>query len=1211
MRNSLRYNYICKGKAMNFKQLDMAGFKSFADKIEIKFGDGVTAIVGPNGCGKSNVADAIRWVLGEQSSKTLRGSSMQDVIFNGTEKRKSLSYCEVTMYFDNTDRFFNYDFDEIAITRKLYRSGESEYMLNKTLCRLKDITNLLYNSGLGKDGYSIIGQDQVGKILSSKPEDRRAIFEDAAGISKFKSRKVEAERKLERTKDNLLKIQLVVDEIERQLGPLQKQAEDAKIFLKLKEELKLLEVNAFVYQQENANEAKQKINARLNAIAEELALRQEELKTASENYANNMESIDAIDKSVERLHESILNLTVSLEKQAGETNVIRERVKYLTEQSNKFALNETNFNKLIEAVLEQIELKKQEAENLKERLNASKKEEEQLSNEYLMIIDELALSEGEAEQGQKEVIDALDKLAYIKANSSRLSAEQEASLSAIEEIDLKSGVLAGRINEQSKLLEEQKAKIQELEQTSKERKEILLKAKLEISALEEDLELLNRKRNDASTKIQVYENRKRILEEMQAEHEGYAGSVKKLLKESERNESFRKNMLGTLASLISVPEMYETAIETALGNAIQNIVTKNEQDAKFLIEYLKQNQFGRATFLPITSMRARNLSLEDKKYLLVSGCHGIAKDLIKYNPEIESVISNLLGATVVVENLDIAIKLAQNTRFSYKIVTLDGDIINPQGSMTGGSKKSEAVNLISRDREIKTLSAQIEKFKEEITSSNQTLSALKSKLSDSQNKYDFLAVQDKKIDVELASENEKFVSLNNLLETNIQEKEALQSNKIKLLNKIEVIEKELASEIELESALSKGKTNANQLVEKRSLRFAELKEKREKYNSEITAKRVSIASLEQELSSTSQEVERLERQHAELKYDLELNRDEKDQIDKSIEEANELIAIKLEENTSEESKQKLASYKEEQANLESNKQKLQQSLKELDEKRNFLIEETNKISERKLLEEMKVDKVDSDIDLMRERIKEEYELDYEECLNYKQEDFNLTKGLSEISKIKREISKLGYINVSAIEGSSILNERYEALKGQADDLTKAQNELVEIIEEVSSEMKTKFEEQFNRINANFQTTFRELFGGGNAKLELIGSDNILEAGVEIYAEPPGKKLQSNTLLSGGEKALTAIAILFAILKLKPMPFCLLDEIEAALDEANVFRFAQYLKRFSKDTQFIVITHKKPTMELADALYGVTMEEKGVSKTVSVKLSEAVKSAEEN
>ncbi len=1195
---------------MNFKQLDLAGFKSFADKIEIKFGDGVTAIVGPNGCGKSNVADAIRWVLGEQSSKTLRGSSMQDVIFNGTEKRKSLSYCEVTMYFDNTDRFFNYDFDEIAITRKLYRSGESEYLLNKTACRLKDITNLLYNSGLGKDGYSIIGQDQVGKILSSKPEDRRAIFEDAAGISKFKSRKVEAERKLERTKDNLLKIQLVVDEIERQLGPLQKQAEDAKIFLKLKEELKLLEVNAFIYQQENANDAKAKINARLNAIAEELTLRQEELRTTSENYANNMASIDAIDKSVERLHESILNLTVSLEKQAGETNVIRERVRYLTEQNSKLTLNETNFEKLIEAVLEEIENQKQKTEEFKTKLNTCKKEEEELSNQYLMIIDALALSEGEAEQGQKEVIDALDKLAYIKANSSRLSAEKEASITAIDETNLKINSLTNKIGEQEEQIKAQKEQIKVLDSASKEKKEILLKAKLQISALEEDIDNLNKKRNDASTKIQVYENRKRILEEMQAEHEGYAGSVKKLLKESERNEAFRKNMVGTLASLITVPEKYETAIETALGNAIQNIVTRNENDAKVLIEYLKQNQFGRATFLPITSMRPRNLSDADKKLINVAGSHGIAKDLIKYGSDIENVISNLLGATVVVDNLDIAIKLAQNTRFTYKIVTLDGDIINPQGSMTGGSKKSEAVNLISRDREIKTLAEQIEKFKQEIASSNDTFAEMKAKLSDCQNKYDFLSSQDKKVDVELAGENEKLSSLENSLLENKTELENLQSNKTKLENKIDVIVKELASEIELENALSKGKTNANELAEKRNERFAELKEKREKYNSEVTAKRVEIASLEKEVLASEQEVDRLEKQQGELKYNLELARDERANNEKNINDANQLIAEMLEENTSVESKNKLAAFKEEQANLESNKQKLQQSLKELDEKRTFLIEETNRISEKKVMEEMKVSKVDSDIDQMRERIAEEYELTYETCQNYKQADFNLTKGLQEITKIKREISKLGYINVSAIESSGVLNERYTALKAQADDLTKAQNELVEIIDEVSVEMKNKFIEQFNRINENFSQTFRELFGGGSAKLELIGSENILEAGVEIFAEPPGKKLQSNTLLSGGEKALTAIAILFAILKLKPMPFCLLDEIEAPLDEANVVRFAQYLKRFSKETQFIVITHKKPTMELADALYGVTMEEKGVSKTVSVKLSEAIKTAEE-
>ncbi|MBO4412648.1 MAG: chromosome segregation protein SMC [Clostridia bacterium] len=1196
---------------MNFKQLDMAGFKSFADKIEIKFNSGVTAIVGPNGCGKSNVADAIRWVLGEQSSKNLRGSSMQDVIFNGTEKRKSLSYCEVTMYFDNSDRFFNFGYDEIAITRKLYRSGESEYLINKTPCRLKDITNLLYSSGLGKDGYSIIGQDQVGKILSSKPEDRRAIFEDAAGISKFKSRKVEAERKLERTKDNLLKIQLVVDEIERQLGPLQKQAEDAKVYLKLKEDLKLLEINSFIYQQENANDVKSKINQKLNAIAEELALRQEELKNVTEQYSSSMESIDVIDKTIERLHESILDLTVSLEKQAGETNVIKERVKFLTEQNSKQELNKANAEKFIEEVLKEIEKKKAEKDEISNNLKIAKNEEEILSNKYLMIIDELALSEGEAEKGQKDVIDALDKLGSIKANASRLLAEKQASIESVNEIEIRLNDLNAKKEATNKNIEEINNSLQNLNKENDEKKDILLKAKFAISALEEDVENLAKSRSDNSTKIQVYENRKRILEEMQAEHEGYAGSVKKLLKESERNEGFKKYIVGTLASLISVPEKFETAIETALGNAVQNIVTKDEQDAKYLIEYLKRNEFGRATFLPITSMRPRALNDQDKKYLSENGCFGVAKDLIKYPSEIESVVSNLLGATVVVANLDNAIKLAQNTKFAYKIVTLDGDIINPQGSMAGGSKKSEAVNLISRDREIKTLAAEIEKLKQDLEQSQDEFKNKKGKLADEQSKYDFLFSQEKKIEVEIAGVSEKLAYEESMLNSFNEEIKNLTNNKTILNGKIAAIEKELNSEAELENALSKGKSNANELAEERSVKFAKLKEEREKYNKDVNEKRLLIGKLENDIATKDAEIEMLSKQHSEFVYDLELAKDEIASNLRFIEQANQMIAEKVEESSSEDSKNKLLSFKEEQQNLEKNKIELQASLKELDQKRTFLIEETNKISEKKMMEEMKADRVDSDIDVLRDRIKEEYSLEYEDCLNYKKEDFNLQKGLLEISKIKKEILKLGYINVSAIEGSSILNERYEGLKAQADDLTKAQNELITIIEEVSSEMKNKFLDQFNKINDNFQQTFRELFGGGNARLELIGSDNVLEAGVEIFAEPPGKKLQSNTLLSGGEKALTAIAILFAILKLKPMPFVLLDEIEAPLDEANVVRFAQYLKRFSKETQFIVITHKKPTMELADSLYGVTMEEKGVSKTVSVKLSEAVKNVEEN
>lgn len=1191
---------------MNFKQLELAGFKSFADRIQIKFDDGVTAIVGPNGCGKSNVADAIRWVLGEQSSKTLRGSSMQDVIFSGTEKRKSLSYCEVTMTFDNTDRFFNYEFDEIAITRKLYRSGESEYLLNKAPCRLKDITNLLYDSGLGKDGYSIIGQDQVGKILSSKPEDRRSIFEDAAGISKYKSRKVDAERKLERTKDNILKLQLVIDEIERQLGPLKKQADDAKKFLELKEILKNLEVNAYIYQFENANEVKAKISSKLNAISEELELRQAELEEVSQSYSNNMESIETIDKTNERLHENILNLTVSIEKQAGETNVVRERIKFLKEQSKKLELDSLNYDNLISAIKAQIEDRSSHLSETNEKLGLLKANEEDLSRQYLKIVDELNLSEDEAESTQKEMFDALDKLTYIKSNSSRLEAEREASKTSLSEIEERISSLKEKLKQQSEVKDKIQQNLDGLNSENKEQLDVILKGKLEIGAKQDSFSEFQKEIQNCGTKIQVYENRKRILEEMQAEHEGYAGSVKKILKESERNAEFKKRMVGVLASLISVPEKFETAIETALGNALQNIVTKDEQDAKALIEFLKRGQFGRATFLPISSMKTRSLSEQDQKLLKTDGCFGVAKDLISYGKEIESVISNLLGATVIVSNLDVAIKLAQNSKFSFKIVTLEGDVINPQGSMTGGSKKSEAVNLISRDREIKTLGAEIEKLKQFFDGSADKIKNSKQEIENLTKQLEFLTSKQKELEVEIAKENEKLSAVLDLISSYTSEIDALNNSKIIVSNKIEVITKELESISTLEKSVGENKEGANEAIAKRQERFASLREKREEISKSLTELRVEIASLKSEIMGTTQELERLDTQLSESLSKKEEASQELEKNVLAIEQAEELVAWQIENSTSSETRQKLESLKEEQRKLDENKTNLQRELKELEEKRTFLVAEVNKINEKKINEEFKITKVDTDIDTMQDRILEEYQLDYNACLKLRVENFDLSSGLSEITKIKREINKLGYINVAAIEDSKILGERYDALAVQVEDLNKAQDELVEIISELSTEMKTRFTEEFNKINENFKITFRELFGGGNAKLELIGSDNILEAGVEIFAEPPGKKLTNNSLLSGGEKALTAIAILFAILKLRPMPFCLLDEIEAALDEANVYRFAQYLRRFSKETQFIVITHKKPTMELADSLYGVTMEEKGVSKIVSVKLSDAVK-----
>ncbi len=1191
---------------MNFKQLELAGFKSFADRIEIKFDKGVTAIVGPNGCGKSNVADSIRWVLGEQSSKTLRGSSMQDVIFSGTEKRKSLSYCEVTMTFDNSDRFFNSEYDEIAITRKLYRSGESEYLLNKQSCRLKDITNLLYDSGLGKDGYSIIGQDQVGKILSSKPEDRRSIFEDAAGISKYKSRKLEAERKLERTKDNILKLQLVIDEIERQLGPLKKQSEDAKKFLELKESLKLLEINAYIYQYENANNVKEKINNKLNEINEELELRQKELESVSDKYMNNMASIESIDKNVEQLHEKILQLTVSLEKQVGETNLIRERIKFIKEQNNKLELDVINYDKIIQTIKERIVERDSHLKEITVKFNDSNLEEKNLSNEYLKIVDELNLNEDEAENSHKEMFDALDKLTYIKSNSSRLSAERDASNESLKDIKERIQNLTNNLNEQNQSIDNIAFVLKNYnsEMDSKIIHFNLVKNK--VDELKENISTGEHKLQNYLTKIQVYENRKRMLEEMQAEHEGYAGSVKKLLKESEKNSNIRKKMVGVLASLINVPEKFETAIETALGNALQNIVTKDEQDAKQLIEFLKHGSFGRATFLPISSMKVRNVSKEDITILNTDGCFGIAKNLIKFDANIDNVISNLLGSTIVVDVLDTAIKIARNSKFSYKIVTLEGDVINPQGSMTGGSKKSEAVNLISRDREIKTLATEIEKFQSSVLNLKTKNKQYKEELNITLKTFEQLGEEKKEIEVNLAKENEKMSSLIHQKTLIENELEGLNKTKELLENKINVITDELESIEDLENKVDANKEDVNDAIVKRQSKFLDLKQKREKLNNKLTNLRIEIATMNNEIISTTQELESLELQlHINLEK-LEALKQEIDKNNYNLIQSESLITSNIEKNTSDETKQKLEILKKEQKDLDQNKINYQNELKNLEEKRNFLINEVNKINEKKINEEFKIEKVDSDISSMKERIFEEYQLDYEGCLSYREQDFDFSSGSSEITKIKKEISKLGYINVAAIEDSKVLAERYDSLAVQVEDLNKAQEELIQIIDELSTEMKTRFSEEFDKINENFKITFKELFGGGNAKLELIGNDNILESGVEIFAEPPGKKLSSNSLLSGGEKALTAIAILFAILKLRPMPFCLLDEIEAALDEANVYRFAQYLHKFSTETQFIVITHKKPTMELADSLYGVTMEEKGVSRIVSVKLSDAVK-----
>ena len=1193
---------------MYFKKIEMIGFKSFADKTSIEFNGGFTAIVGPNGCGKSNVSDAIRWVLGEQSAKSLRGDNMQDVIFKGTEKRRSLSYCEVTLTFDNTDRFFNISYDELSITRKLYRSGESEYQINKNTCRLKDITDLLFDSGIGKNGYSVIGQGKVSEIVDEKPEERRAMFEEAAGIAKFKSRKDEAERKLERTRDNLVRIDDIIAEIERQMGPLKKQAEDAKKYLEYKGQLKDLEVNAYIFQYENANTVKAEINQRLTALAEELDIRQKELEETTTKYDAELQKLSTFDKEISALNDELLRVTVEIEKQEGEVRVIREKINYTQKENDRLHLDLSNAGTVLKNCEETREIKQLELDELNSKLETLKKTYAGLSNKHLEIVDEMTLSENEAGLSQQKFIDTLGSLSDVKSNASRYEAEKN--------------ILKENLENLQKNLDEAKAKIESLQKLEKDTKnnvDLLSKSFNDLKEKCADisgknfiaskrLKELETEKANIGTQIKVYENRRKLLLEMQAEFEGYAYSVKRILKESEKNSAVRSKMVGVLASLIKVPAQFETAVEVALGAGVQNIVTFNENGAKDLINYLKENKFGRATFLPINSMKRRDL--DERMVAGKKGVFGVASKLIEYDKQIDNVISNLLGATVIVDTLATAVDLAKDNHFSFKIVTLDGDVVSTQGSLTGGSKKSEAVNLISRQREIETLATEIEKLQKNDKEIADEIEHLKSDIAEySTNENEFLA-QRNDCEIRLVKEQEKLDACEKDLEEALEEEKVYDMEKTSVQNKINLIEKELGEINLVKNALSGNKEDADLLIKQKQEKSNALRAERDEIVSKMTTIKVEIASSEEKINNLTDELDRLiaeiDKQNvnsANLTKQIAEN-------DAFILQAEEMIKVQIENAGPSSAKDNMNAIRAKREKLEEEKGDISSTLKKYDETKTQILESISKINDRKYREDMNLSKVDSELEAMQERIYEEYNLTYSTCLEHRRPDFDYKEASIEINKLKKDISALGYVNVHAIEDVATLLDRYNDMSTQSADLKKAEEDLVKIIKDLSGEMLTKFNEEFEKINSSFKVVFRELFGGGNAKLELTESEDPLLAGVEIMVQLPGKAPNKLSLLSGGEKTLTAIALLFAILRLKPLPFSLLDEIEAALDDANIERFALYLKKLSESTQFIVITHRKPTMELADSLYGVTMEEKGVSKIVSVKLADAIKQAEQ-
>lgn len=1191
---------------MKFKRIEVYGFKSFADKYEIPFGSGITGIVGPNGCGKSNVADAIRWVLGEQSAKLLRGSSMQDVIFNGTEKRKSMSYCEVALVFDNREKLFpSLDYSEVVISRKLYRSGESEYALNRTQCRLKDIVELLRDGGMGREGYSIIGQGRIDELLSAKPEDRRNIFEEAAGISKFKARKVDAERKLGRTRDNLTRIIDILEEKNKQLEPLRRQAESARKWLDMRDRLRHHEINTYIHQYETAAQAKEVINTRLNGIVEAIDLKQKAYDAAVASYNEAMYDLNSIDKNINALREELLTLTVSMEQQAGDIKVLKERISALFDRNVRLGEE----NNAMRVDIAEIDGKTSKAKTEKAHKSTELRDAlalvDQIRDKYMAVVERLSKGESDAQTNKQALLDAMDRLADIKANMSRLLAERDALNLAIEDMERRIAGYSEELTADRAQFEQVKAELNAVSQKKTELNEklqALYKRNNELLALANDTTSRLDKLNE---KFYTAESRRKILNEMQQAYDGFAFSIRNLMNDAKKNNELSQRIQGVVAQLITMDAKYETAVETALGQAMQNIVTKNEEDAKYLIEYLKKMRYGRITFLPMSSIKPRSIDPRFDRALKTAGCFGVASELVRFDKKYKNIVDGLLGGTVIVDTLDTAVSLARSTGYGFKIVTLEGDVINPTGSITGGSKKNDIANFFSHERELKELEEIVKKLGDEIDTLSKRKENCAEELDSVQTGIKTCQAGIHDADVEIAAKSETRNKLQSDIDEMARTIAELESDRDRDFKRVTKISDDINSVSELENLITSKKETAKEDEESVKQQSEELKAERDNLQEQMTSARLTVNELESAIKTLDADIERFTTDKQVLIAKIATNDEEIAQNKANVETIEKSMKTASDRDGEADAK-RIVVVREKLAHFDEYKEELHQKVATVDQNRLDLMNELQNLREGKAREEMLLLKVDTDIEQMEIRVREEYNLEYADCLQFREEGYDVTVGVQETAKLKRSMHALGNVNVDAIEMSQTIAQEYEEMNTQKEDLEKAEADLLKIIKELSDEMLGRFTGQFEQIRTNFKKIFKELFNGGTADLELLDSENPLEAGIEIKAQPPEKKLQSISLLSGGEKALTAIAILFAILKLKPMPFCLLDEIEAALDDANANRFAKYLRRFSEDTQFIVITHRKPTMELADSLYGVTMEEKGISKIVSVKLEDAVK-----
>lgn len=1181
---------------MFLKRLEMHGFKSFADKTVLEFMPGITTVIGPNGSGKSNISDCIRWVLGEQSMKSLRGAKSEDIIFAGTQNRKSLGYAEASIVFDNSDNKLPIEYNEVIVTRRIYRSGETGYFINKTPCRLKDVLELFMDTGIGKDGYSIIGQGKIDEILSNKSEDRRRIFEEAAGIVKYRTRKVESERKLEQVKLNLLRINDIISEIENNIGPLKNQSEKAKKFLDLREELKNIEVGLFLHNIENYKKQTEEILENIDIFETQKVREEESLNNIQSEKEELRQLVDSLIEEIEKTQNLGFEGNKRKEQYNSEIAIFSEKITNNKENYERYAVEIEeleNRNKELEEEKNQKEQKRNNLFNNKEKFETELKQKEEELEKYSKTLSDKEL---EIEDKKKIVQENVDKKYEVisqinteKANFDNLGKRELALKNEIQEN-------ISELDSSRTSREEMSKNFYDIEKKKNEIEKSLESMKQEKEKSSEKLKDFETKINTYQSEFRIKEARHKFLVETEKEKEGYTKSVKLLMGAIEKNHSLSRGVHGVLANLISVDKKYETAIEMTLGGAIQNIVTNTEEEAKRLVNYLRENNLGRASFLPISSVNGSKLTGVNSKG--IDGVIGIASDLVKTDKKYDGIILNLLGRTVIVDDIENSIKLAKQNSYKFKIVTLKGDVINPSGAISGGSVATKTVSILGRGKEIKELEKELENLKNIIDKIQKEKCEYEESISEILVKFEEKQRQYQELEITYATEKQKIdtleleiVKLEAKLAKSREDLENTKKEKEENLEKQDEYSKEI---MELDNQNLK----LNEVIEE----FTNVNKDNQKYiddlNFDITNLKISVSSFDESETSINEMMDR-------ISLDIQNNTTSitnKKNLREKILADNAEIETKIEE-----TKQKISDLEKEILGSTEKAEKLKQDRtqkseklikieKNIEEQNTRLEDIRNQISKL----DLKKSKIELELNQVIDKMWEEYELT-PNTAGEVQKIENPSSVQKQVNELRRCIRDLGSINVDSIKEYKETKERYDFMCEQRLDLEESSNKLKKVISEMTDTMKVQFAEQFKIINKNFSEVFKELFGGGKAELILTDSENILECGIDITVQPPGKKLQNMMLLSGGERAFTAIALLFAILKMNPAPFCVLDEIEAALDDVNVYRFAEYLKKFSKDSQFLVITHRKGTMEAADTVYGITMEEKGISKLLSMKL----------